>query len=243
LAVEEQFGAERGTVLRSRASGSGLWDVRDAAGIRFVNHSPGPKGLAAVAKRLLDIAGALVLGALAAPVVMAAAILIRLDSPGPVLVGQQRVGRNGRSFQMYKFRSMVAGADALQDSLAGLNEAQGALFKIRKDPRLTRVGRFLRRFSIDELPQLANVLKGEMSLVGPRPPFAHEVAQDHLRQAIRLRYPPGITGLWQVSGRSDLDYDQMIRIDLRYARTWSLLLDVAIMVRTIPAVLTGRGAC
>ena len=230
-------------MLRSRVPAPGPWDVHQAAGISFVNHSPGPKGLAAVAKRLVDIAGALVLSALALPLVIAVVILIKLDSRGPLVVSQQRVGRNGRTFRMYKLRSMVAGADGLQDSLAGLNEAQGALFKIRKDPRLTRVGRFLRRFSIDELPQLANVLKGEMSLVGPRPPFAHEVAQDPLRQAIRLRYPPGITGLWQVSGRSDLGYDQMIRIDLRYARTWSLLLDAAILVRTIPAVLSGRGAC
>ena len=131
----------------------------------------------------------------------------------------------------------------MRESLLHLNEAQGPTFKIKNDPRLTRVGTFLRRSSLDELPQLWNVAVGDMSLVGPRPPFAHEVEHDLLRQRARLRVPPGMTGLWQVSGRSNLNYEAMVRLDLRYVRGWSFLNDLRILLKTIPVVITGKGAC
>jgi lipopolysaccharide/colanic/teichoic acid biosynthesis glycosyltransferase len=143
---------------------------------------------------------------------------------------------------MFKFRSMVTNAGDLMASLASLNEATPPLFKIHKDPRITRVGRHLRRLSIDEIPQVFNVLGGDMSLVGPRPPFAHEVEYDRRRQKIRLQQLPGMTGLWQVSGRSDLGYEEMIALDLRYVRDWSILLDLSILLRTPLVVLSSRGA-
>jgi len=208
----------------------------------FVSAPDGPRGLAAVVKRAVDLVGALVLVVLTAPLMLTIAALIVLDSPGPPLIRQERVGRGMRLFRMYKFRSMLRESDKLRTQLLDMNELDGPLFKIRRDPRLTRVGARIRRWSIDELPQLLNVVRGEMSLVGPRPPFDHEVEQDYLRQAIRLRYPPGMTGLWQVSGRSDLAYDEMMRLDLSYTRDWSIELDVRILLRTVPVVLSGKGA-
>src|SRR5205823_601454 len=146
-------------------------------------------------------------------------------------------------FELLKFRSMVKNAGQLRRELAELNEAKYPLFKIRRDPRITRVGRHLRRFSLDELPQLINVLAGEMSLVGPRPPFHDEVDEDVLRQSLRLKFPPGMTGLWQVRGRTDADYDAMIRLDFQYTRGWSIWLDFKILIETLPAIISGRGAC
>jgi lipopolysaccharide/colanic/teichoic acid biosynthesis glycosyltransferase len=194
-------------------------------------------------KRALDIiiAGLLIL--LCAPLMAAVALAVKWGSPGPVVIKQERVGRNHARFHIYKFRSMVTDAETLRSRLLDVNEAAAPLFKIRRDPRITRVGRVIRRFSLDELPQLVNVLIGSMSLVGPRPPFAHEVDQDYLRQVLRLKFLPGMTGLWQVSGRSDLDYDTMIRLDLRYTRDWSIWMDIKVLLRTVPVVISGKGAC
>jgi exopolysaccharide biosynthesis polyprenyl glycosylphosphotransferase len=176
------------------------------------------------------------------PVFVAIALMIVLDSPGPVLYRQQRVGKDGRLFQMLKFRSMHRDADQRRAALSGANEATGPLFKMRNDPRVTRVGRILRRTSLDELPQLLNVLRGEMSLVGPRPPLPSEVEEYEEWQLGRLRAVPGMTGLWQVSGRSEVSFHDMVRLDLHYIRNWSLSLDLEILWRTLPAVLGHRGA-
>jgi exopolysaccharide biosynthesis polyprenyl glycosylphosphotransferase len=176
------------------------------------------------------------------PVLLVVALLIKLDSPGPILYRQQRVGKDGRLFAMLKFRSMHRDADKRRAELMAANEATGPLFKIRNDPRITRVGRVLRRTSLDELPQLLNVLRGEMSLVGPRPPLPSEVEQYEEWQLGRLRAVPGMTGLWQVSGRSNVSFHDMVRLDLHYIRNWSLSLDFEILWRTLPAVLGNRGA-
>jgi len=193
-------------------------------------------------KRLLDIVLATLALAALSPLMLAVVLAIKLDSPGPAFIRQERVGHRLLPFEMFKFRSMVQNAADLLGDLQAMNEATPPLFKIRSDPRLTRVGKYLRRFSIDEVPQLINVLRGEMSLVGPRPPFAHEVEFDYIRQELRLRQIPGMTGLWQVSGRSGLGYEDMIALDLRYQQEWSFVTDVAILLRTPAAVLTGRGA-
>lgn len=176
------------------------------------------------------------------PLLLAVAAAIKLDSPGPVLFRQRRVGKDGRLFWIYKFRSMRVDADQLLDALRARNEATGPLFKMRDDPRVTRVGRFIRRWSVDELPQLFNVLRGDMSLIGPRPPIPAEVALYEDWQHGRLRAQPGLTGLWQVSGRSDVPFHDMVRLDLHYISSWSLALDVEILLRTVPAVLSNRGA-
>lgn len=216
--------------------------IRALRGLAIIAPVSRPCGLEAVAKRSIDIVVAgLALVALS-PLMLIVAVAIKLDSPGPVLIGQERVSKGLRPFRMFKFRSMVANASELMASLAPLNEATPPLFKIQKDPRMTRVGRHLRRLSIDELPQVINVLLGDMSLVGPRPPFAHEVDYDRRRQKIRLQHLPGMTGLWQVSGRSDLGYEEMIALDLRYVRDWSLLLDLSILFRTPAVVLSAKGA-
>lgn len=170
------------------------------------------------------------------------AALIKLTSPGPVLFAQTRAGLNGRPFRLYKFRSMIQGAEKLQDKLQDRNEMSGPVFKIANDPRLTRVGRFLRRTSLDELPQLWNVLRGDISLVGPRPLPAYEVKKFKLREQRRLSVMPGITCLWQISGRNEVGFDEWMRLDMRYIDTWSLWLDIKILLLTIPAVLVQRGA-
>ncbi len=179
---------------------------------------------------------------LGAPFIAFIALAIKLDSPGPVLFRQTRVGRNGEEFTCYKFRSMVDGADQMQVELLNENEATGPLFKVRNDPRRTRVGRWLRRYSLDEIPQLINVLKGEMSLVGPRPNLPEEVEQYVDWHTKRLTVVPGITGLWQVSGRSDLTFDEMVLLDLYYVENWNVTLDVSILIRSVPAIIRGRGA-
>lgn len=200
------------------------------------------RGIAAVAKRGVDIVAS-VLGILAlAPLLALVAALVKLDSPGPVLFRQRRVGRDGRCFDMFKFRTMCKEAEELVEGLRDLSDVDGVLFKMREDPRVTRIGRHLRRYSIDELPQLFNVLVGQMSMVGPRPPLPDEVARFpewfHKRQSVR----PGITGLWQVRGRSDLDFDESTRLDLYYVEHWSPWLDIEIVLRTVGVVLFGRGA-
>jgi exopolysaccharide biosynthesis polyprenyl glycosylphosphotransferase len=193
-------------------------------------------------KRALDVllaGGGLVL---LAPLWALIALAIKLDSPGPVLFRQQRVGRDESRFDVLKFRSMRADADQIVHELLAQNEATGPLFKMKNDPRLTRVGRRLRRWSLDEWPQLVNVLRGDMSLVGPRPPLPREVEQYEAWHRRRLEASPGLTGLWQVSGRSELGFDEMVMLDLYYIENWSLGLDVRILLRTIPAVFRGRGA-
>jgi exopolysaccharide biosynthesis polyprenyl glycosylphosphotransferase len=193
-------------------------------------------------KRALDVVIAVVGLFGLSPLILLTAAIIRLDSPGPVLFKQKRVGERGRLFDIHKFRSMQVGAEEQQAELMTRNEASGPLFKIKADPRLTRFGRFLRRSSLDELPQLINVLRGEMSVVGPRPGLPSEVAEYQAWHRQRLEVPPGITGLWQVSGRSDVTFDEMCLLDIYYIENWSLALDLVIMLRTIPRVLFAEGA-
>jgi lipopolysaccharide/colanic/teichoic acid biosynthesis glycosyltransferase len=193
-------------------------------------------------KRTFDIIGATLMLALLSPLLVAISIAVWVSSRGPVLFHSVRRGIAQRPFDCLKFRTMHTDAEEHQADLEELNEASGALFKIRDDPRLTRVGRILRRFSLDELPQLVNVLRGEMSLVGPRP--LPERDYNMLEDWHRKRYLvlPGITGLWQVSGRSELDFDELVHLDFIYLERWSLALDLTILLKTIPAVLSRRGA-
>lgn len=200
------------------------------------------KGWNLAVKRALDIGLVIVSAPLSLLLSLLIALLIRLDSPGPALFRQQRVGKRGRLFTCYKFRTMVADAEQRRSELAALNEADGPLFKIRHDPRITRVGRFLRRSSLDELPQLWNVLRGEMSLVGPRPALPAEVECYAAWHRRRLEVVPGMTGLWQVLGRSNTTFDEMVRLDIYYAENWSVGMDLRILLNTIPAVLLSRGA-
>lgn len=193
-------------------------------------------------KRALDVALATVLLLLGLPVVGVIALLIKITSGGTVLFRQTRCGLNGRFFTLYKFRTMVEDAENKREELIHLNEMSGPVFKLRADPRVTAFGRFLRRFSLDELPQLWNVVRGDMSLVGPRPPIPEEVAHYKRWQRRRLAMKPGLTCLWQVSGRNELDFDRWMELDLEYIDSWSPLLDFKILMRTIPAVLSGRGA-
>ncbi len=193
-------------------------------------------------KRALDIALASVGLLLLSPFLMFIAVAIKLDSPGPIIFKQVRIGKWGKPFSCYKFRSMFIDAEARKAELMEKNEADEIVFKIKQDPRVTRVGRFIRKASIDEFPQLFNVLKGEMSLVGPRPPVPIEVVQYEFETMYRLDAVPGITGLQQVSGRSDLSFKRWIELDLQYIAEQSLLKDIEILLKTIPAVLSGKGA-
>jgi lipopolysaccharide/colanic/teichoic acid biosynthesis glycosyltransferase len=193
-------------------------------------------------KRLLDIAGAAIALVLTAPVLLLAAALIKLESRGPVIYRSTRIGRGGRPFTFFKLRSMVNDADQMRHRLSHLNECDGPVFKISRDPRVTRVGRFLRSTSIDEIPQFINVLRGEMSLVGPRPPIPEEVAKYEPWQMRRLDVAPGITCLWQISGRSRIGFQEWMRLDLEYIRNRSFAMDLKILLRTIPAVLSREGA-
>ena len=200
------------------------------------------EGIDFVVKRLFDLVGAVLLMAVLSPVLLAIALAIKLDSRGPVFYRSPRPGIGGELFACLKFRTMEIGAHTLQDSLEHRNEAGGAIFKIREDPRVTRVGRFLRRFSLDEFPQLFNVLRGQMSLVGPRP--LPERDYERLEDWHRKRYLvlPGMTGLWQISGRSELDFDDLVRLDFLYLERWSVFMDLSILVKTIPAVFRSHGA-
>lgn len=193
-------------------------------------------------ERLFDLVLVIPLIIVASPIILLTAIAIKLDSPGPVFFKQERVGKWGGRFSLFKFRSMVVNAEAKKAELMAGNDADEVIFKMKNDPRITRVGKFIRKFSLDELPQLINVLRGDMRLVGPRPPVPYEVDQyqyDYLR---RLDVVPGITGLQQVSGRSDLPFKQWVELDLQYIEEKSLLKDIEILLRTIPAVIRGRGA-
>lgn len=188
--------------------------------------------------RLVASVGLLIIS----PLLLVIALLIKVTSPGPVLYVSKRAGKAGREFGFYKFRTMKEGADRMLDDLKDLNEAQGPIFKIKNDPRITRVGAVLRRFSLDELPQLFNVIKGDMSLVGPRPPIPEEVANYSDWHWRRLDVIPGMTGLWQVSGRSRLTFDEMVKLDLFYIENWSLTFDIIILLKTAAAVIRGKGA-
>ena len=239
---------EQGIIVRVRTEMStlniGRSYVDNLHGVPVVTIQSGPQeGWQLIAKRLIDLLGSTLLLITLAPLLIVVVLLIKWDSPGPVFFGQERVGFNKRRFRMLKFRTMVNGSDQQQRALEHLNEAQGPVFKIKNDPRITRVGAFLRRFSIDELPQLVNVLRGEMSLVGPRPLPVRDVeridVQWHKR---RFSIKPGITCLWQVNGRSNIAFNDWVRMDLDYIDKWSLGLDLLILVKTIPAVFKGPGA-
>jgi exopolysaccharide biosynthesis polyprenyl glycosylphosphotransferase len=203
---------------------------------------PSFTGFRRVVKATVDKIGAALLVALLSPVLLAVAVAIMVDTRGPVLYKQRRVGKDGVPFTILKFRTMITNADALRARLQAVNEGAGVLFKMRRDPRVTPVGRFLRRYSMDELPQLFNVLRGSMSLVGPRPPLPEESAKYGPDMRRRLLVKPGLTGLWQVSGRSDLSWEESVRLDLRYVEDWSLALDALILWKTFRAVFGGQGA-
>jgi len=194
------------------------------------------------AKRVFDFVLSLLLAILLSPFLLVLMILIKLDSPGPVFYYSKRHGYNARVFDMLKFRSMVVNAEALLPQLKERNEADGPIFKMRQDPRITRVGAYLRRWSLDELPQIFNVLKGDMSLVGPRPLPISQVEKEDLRQLRRLGIRPGMTGLWQIRGRSDVSFDKLLRWDIWYINNWSFGLDLYILFQTFPVVLKGKGA-
>ena len=193
-------------------------------------------------KRTVDICGALAGLLLLLPLLPFIVTMIKLESSGPVIFAQQRVGRRGRLFRCYKFRSMSLDAERRKLELEHLNEASGAAFKIKDDPRITGVGRFLRRSSLDEFPQLWNILLGEMSVVGPRPQIPNEVAEYTPEQARRLLVRPGLTCLWQISGRSQLDFDEWMELDQEYVRKRSLTFEIGILLRTLPAVIDRKGA-
>jgi len=217
--------------------------VRDMAGIPVITIRPVSLSAGNLAvKRVFDLVLATLGIVVGMPIWIALAAAIELDSRGPVFYKQARIGQGGVGFDMYKFRSMSADADTRLESLAELNEATGPLFKIHDDPRITRVGKWMRALSLDEFPQLINVMNGTMSLVGPRPPLPGETEQytaDHWR---RMEVPPGMTGLWQVSGRSTLGFDDMVRLDVFYIENWSVGFDLSLLMRTVPAVMLARGA-
>ncbi|RMI05139.1 sugar transferase [Cellulomonas triticagri] len=194
-----------------------------------------------VAKQVFDTAFALGALLLLAPVLAVIALAVKITSPGPVLFQQTRIGKEGREFSMLKFRSMVVDAEERLAELRAANQADGPLFKMDRDPRITRIGHFLRKHSLDELPQLINVVRGEMALVGPRPPLAHEVAQYRESARRRLLVKPGLTGLWQISGRADLAWEDAVKLDLRYVENWSIAFDLMILWRTVHVVVSGHG--
>ncbi|MEU6576008.1 sugar transferase [Streptomyces sp. NPDC046805] len=217
--------------------------LTSAAGLTLLHIAPpARRGTATLLKGATDRAGALLLLLALSPLCAVLALAVRMGSPGPVIYRQTRVGRDGAPFPMWKFRTMVVDADRMKSDLAAVNEHDGHMFKMRRDPRVTSVGRLLRRSSLDELPQLVNVLLGHMSLVGPRPPLPEEVARYDEVEMRRLSVKPGLTGLWQVSGRSDLTWHETVSLDLRYVDNWSWTWDMAVMARTVRAVLDGRGA-
>ncbi|WOO42015.1 sugar transferase [Rubellicoccus peritrichatus] len=194
-------------------------------------------------KRLLDILGSIAALIAFSPVFLIVSLLIKIEDGGPIFFKQTRVGDGGKPFGMFKFRSMVTNADEIKDALAeGNQHAVGVTFKIKDDPRITKVGKFIRKASVDEFPQFYNVLKGEMSLVGPRPPVPREVAQYRAVHLRRLKAKPGITCLWQIGGRADIDFEGQVRLDLEYIRSANFWTDIKILFLTVPAVLAGKGA-
>jgi exopolysaccharide biosynthesis polyprenyl glycosylphosphotransferase len=239
---------EQGIIVRIRTEMSNLHVAKsyvdDLEGVPVLTIQSGPRdSWLLIAKRLIDIVVSAFLLLALAPLFVAVALLIRIGSPGPVFFTQERVGLNKRRFRMLKFRTMMSGSDQQQHLFEHLNEAPGPVFKIKNDPRITRLGHFLRRFSIDELPQFINVLKGDMSLVGPRPLPVRDVGRIDIQwHKRRFSIKPGITCLWQVNGRSNIGFDEWVRMDLDYIDKWSLGLDLLILVKTIPAVFRGPGA-
>jgi exopolysaccharide biosynthesis polyprenyl glycosylphosphotransferase len=247
--VSRIIGQLRGINVTTHVS-SGLFEiltrrviVRELAGVplitvKAVSLSRGNLAM----KRVFDLVGASVGVLFGMPLWLAIALAVKSESKGSVFYKQARIGQGGRLFGMYKFRSMCHDADARLGELVDENEASGPLFKMKNDPRVTRVGSWMRKYSVDEFPQLLNVLRGEMSLVGPRPPLPGETAQYNEVHWRRMEVPPGMTGLWQVSGRSSLTFEEMVRLDLYYIENWSVGFDTSLILRTIPAVLFARGA-
>ena len=257
LACPEMDGAElRRLAWRLEKSGTDLivasalmevagprTSIRPVAGLPLLHvEHPELTGARRVLKSVFDRSAAALALILLSPLLLVLCAFIRSEGGGPALFTQTRVGRGGVEFTVYKFRTMVVGAEALKAMLTPRNEHDGVLFKMRRDPRVTPVGAWLRRYSLDELPQLINVVRGEMSLVGPRPPLPEEVAQYGHDVRRRLVVKPGLTGLWQVSGRSDLSWEESVRLDLRYVENWSLTLDIQILWKTWSAVIRGAGA-
>jgi exopolysaccharide biosynthesis polyprenyl glycosylphosphotransferase len=193
-------------------------------------------------KRVVDVLASSLAMLLLSPLFVITAVAIKLESPGPVFFSQKRVGKWGRVFTMYKFRSMVVDADNMKDELLDHNESGGVTFKMKRDPRITKSGSIIRKLSIDELPQLYNVFKGDMSLVGPRPPVPREVEDYLLSDRRRLEVIPGITCIWQISGRSDIEFKEQVSLDVQYIESQSFWGDILILLKTVPAVLSGRGA-
>ncbi|MEE8350009.1 MAG: sugar transferase [Acidobacteriota bacterium] len=235
--------------VRTRVAAEFFPTSTSRVSLEFLEHLPlitfstvpeNPVGI--IAKRIVDflVASILLIGLF--PLMLATAVLVKFTSPGPVFYSQVRCGRYGRRFRLFKFRTMVDGAEDRLWEIKHLNEMEGPVFKMRNDPRVTTVGRVLRQFSVDELPQAWNVIKGEMSMVGPRAPLPEEVENYATKQRRRLSVKPGITCLWQVSGRNDIDFNKWMELDLKYIDNWSFWLDIRIMLMTIPAVFTGRGA-
>jgi len=217
--------------------------IDNIAGIPLLDVREQPlRPIARAVKRAMDVLVAAVMLTFTLPVAAVIALLIRLESSGPPLLRQERVGMGGRAFCCWKFRTMRSDAEVMQEALLSINEATWPMFKMRHDPRVTGIGRTIRRWSLDELPQLWNVLVGDMSVVGPRPPLLSEVREYEAWHHRRLEVKPGLTGLWQVSGRSDLPFDEMVYMDIYYVENWSLALDIKIMLRTVIAVLARQGA-
>jgi exopolysaccharide biosynthesis polyprenyl glycosylphosphotransferase len=240
----EELGVTARVVLNFFPHSIARMELHEFDGFPLLSFSTTPTNEALMfVRRILDVILASFILLVFGPLVMLpAAILIRLTSSGPILFKQTRSGLNGRQFVMYKFRSMVNNAEQLRVELEGLNEMDGPVFKSSRDPRVTIVGKIIRRFSIDELPQVFNVLRGDMSLVGPRPPLPAEVARYERWQRRRLSMKPGMTCLWQISGRNEVSFDDWMKLDLTYIDNWSLMLDLKILLKTVPVVLLGRGA-
>ena len=240
----EELGVTARVVLNFFPHSIARMELHELEGFPLLSFSTTPTNEALMfVRRILDVILSSVMLGLAGPLIMLpTAILIKLTSRGPVLFQQQRCGLNGRVFTMYKFRSMVNNAEQQRFELEALNEMDGPVFKFSSDPRVTAIGRLLRRFSLDEFPQFFNVLRGDMSLVGPRPPLPQEVARYKRWQRRRLSMKPGITCLWQISGRNEVSFEDWMKLDLTYIDNWSLLLDLKILLKTVPAVLLGRGA-
>ena len=239
----EELGVTARVILNFLPHSIARMELHQFEGFPLLSFSTTPTNEALLLiRRILDVALAAFLLVVTLPVSLITALLIKLTSPGPAVFKQERCGLNGRLFLMYKFRSMVGNAEQMRFELDALNEMDGPVFKSSRDPRITLIGKIIRRFSIDEVPQLYNVLRGDMSLVGPRPPLPQEVARYERWQRRRLSMKPGITCLWQISGRNGVSFDDWMKLDLTYIDNWSLLLDLKILLKTVPVVLLGRGA-
>jgi exopolysaccharide biosynthesis polyprenyl glycosylphosphotransferase len=243
ILTAEELGVPVRISLDVMRFGRARLSVSEIAGVPMLAlHRTPSDTLELAVKRAFDVMASAALLAILAPLYAAIAVAIKLDSPGPVLFRQRRVGLNGRTFEILKFRSMYVDAEARQEALRAHNEMSGPVFKMSKDPRVTRIGRLIRKASLDEVPQFWNVLRGEMSVVGPRPPLPAEVRQYKRWQRRRLSVKPGITCIWQISGRNEIDFERWMELDLQYIDGWSLWRDLQICLRTIPALLTARGA-